>query len=401
MKKARSTSELIRLWGSLWEAWEISRDPTGPVPHLLQSERTRGASTKERILALPARLVVAAPLWVDSTDPEVISASIELELEVRGLLPRKKQVDAICSRTLEINGRTLVLGAIFPAETPEPPIRKNFTHFEASPLLIAAVTDGVTLWREESDLVAAFTRGPQVVFWATMDWPANSQEVRGWLNILILHLTATGILDWPPQRVHLDMTLENEALTDLIPRVPQTTSLLLPTLNFANCQWKPETTRQREHLALSSLKIRQIASAAVGIYLMLAVAIGGYLGWLGWKTRELENQIKNLEDATAEFYPTLRDWRFIGPGAETAYFPIEILHRLVGNLPPTGIRLTLYDLSAGRVTIEGEATSASLAAQFFTSVSHDADLQVMNWQMPTPLLLPSNAARFQLSGVVP
>lgn len=392
--------ELIRLWGTTWEAWELSPG-RNPQPRLLGPAAGRKASAKIRILALPARLVIAAPLWVESTDEEVIRTSSELEVEVRGLLPRKKSADAVISRRLDAHGKTLVVGAIFPVGTPKPYSEELFSNYEASPFLIDAVEDGVALWREGNDLVAVFTRGRRVVSWATLDWPARSAEITAWLEMVLLQLTATGILETRPRRVVLDSTLEDGNLTSLLPDVPQETTDFSPSFAHADFRWKPEQARQREDKADATRKIRRVALALAALYLIFALAAGIHLGWLHWKSRQIQHRIAELETATAEFQPAVREWRQIGPGAETDYFPIEILHRVVRNMPASGIRLTIYDLVGGHVTIEGEATSASLASQFFTAVSHDQDLQVMNWQMPTPALLPSSAARFQLTGQIP
>jgi len=392
--------ELIRLWGATWEAWELSRGPN-PQSRLLGPAAGRNASAKIRILALPTRLVIAAPLWVDSTGPEVIRTSIELELEVRGLLPRKKSADAVMSRSLEADGKTLVIGAIFPVEPPKPYHEEIFANYEASPFLIDPVEDGVALWREGNDLVAVFARGMRVVSWATMDWPARSDEVTAWLEMVLLQLTATRVLESRPRRVVIDASLGDGNLASLLADVPQETNDFSPSFTQADFRWKPELARQREDKADATRKIRRVALALAALYLIFALAAGLHLGWLQWKSRQVRDRITTLESATAEFQPTVREWRHIGPGAETDYFPIEILHRVVRNMPPSGIRLTIYDLASGHVTIEGEAASASLASQFFTAVSHDEDLQVMNWQMPTPTLLPSSAARFQLSGLIP
>ena len=61
----------------------------------------------------------------------------------------------------------------------------------------------------------------------------------------------------------------------------------------------------------------------------------------------------------------------------------------------------LYDVTDGRVTVQGEAASASQATQFFAALSAVPALQPLQWQMPTPTLLPNNAAQFQLTGNIP
>ncbi len=400
--KQSPASVLIRLREE-WEAWKLpgEGEVLGQPPRLLGAAADHLSSAKNRILALPARLVMAAPIWVNSTDPEVVQTSIALELEVRGWLPRKKTTDAVCSRKIEAGGKTLVVAAIFPAEAPAPYSGTDFARYEASPFLVEPGENGVALWREGDDLVAVFSRGTAVVYWATLDWPASPAQIRIWLEMLSLQLIATKILETAPRRIVLDPALGDLDLTGHFPGAPRENASFPPTLKNADFAWKPETTREIERKADSTRKTRQIALALAAVYLVFALAAGLHLGWLAWKSRLLQNQIAALEAATSEFQPVVREWRFIGPGAESANFPLEILHHVVRNLPASGIRLTIYDTTDGRVTIEGEAVSATLASQFFSAMTNDGDLQRMNWQMPTPALLPNNAARFQLTGALP
>jgi len=396
--KQSPVCELIRLRGE-WEAWELPEESEAQPPRLLGAAADRVSSAKDRIFAVPARLVMAAPIWVNSTDAEVVKTSIALELEVRGWLPSKKSTDAVCSRQIEAAGKTLVIAAIFPAETPAPFTKEGFARYVASPFLAEPVEDGVALWREGDDVVAVFSRGRQVVYWATRDWPSEPQQVRNWLEILVLHLTASKVLENRPRKVVVDEALEN--MTGLIPAASQDTSTFTPVLTNAGFAWKPESARETERKADSTRKTRQVVLALAAVYLVFALAAGLHLGWLAVKSRLLKNQITQLEAATSEFQPVVREWRLIGPGAEIDYFPLEILHHIVRTMPPNGICLTIYDTAEGRITIEGEAVSASQASQFFAAVTKDEDLQRMNWQMPTPALLPNSTARFQLTGILP
>ncbi len=77
---------------------------------------------------------------------------------------------------------------------------------------------------------------------------------------------------------------------------------------------------------------------------------------------------------------------------------MEILRQVVESLPPQGIRLTIFDVAPERITVEGEAISASHATKYFETVSQQAGMADIDWQMPPPALLPNNTARFQIVG---
>lgn len=398
--KQKPGTTLLRLWGESWELWELpqtsSLEPSylGPAPE-------RPSTGKDCILSVPARWVVAAPIWVDSQDPEIIQNSIELEMEVRGLLPKRKFTDVVCFRKLVEGNKSLVICAIFPPEVPARYSDQPFTRYEASPLLVDPVEDGLTLWREGEDIVAVFTRNREVVYWSTTDWPAESKQLSLWLKNLILHLLATRVLSKWPSRVAIDSNLKAYGFKNLIPLISEEAIHLKPSLKSADFKWKPEDARETERKRVSTRKTRRIILSVAAAYLLVVSLAGLDLSWLHFKSQQLQTRIGQLEMQTGKFQPSIREWRIVGPGAETAYYPIEILHRVVKNMPASGIRLTIYDTTDGRVSIEGEAESVSQASQFLASLSQDKDLQQMNWEMPTPALLPNNAARFQLTGVAP
>lgn len=398
--KTRPDSQLVRLWGDNWEIWQLPHGVSA-LPVLAQSSSPKPTGKADRVLAIPARLCVAAPLWVDSVDPDVITVSIELELEMRGLLPRRKATDALFSSILQADGKTLVNAVVFPIEVPQPGGQTAFTHYEASPLLISPAQDAVMLWREGDDLVALFTRETTPVYWITTDWPDDSTRIRHWVEIVWLHLHATNVLLSRPHRLVIDQSLKDEGLSGLLADVPCEFSSFLPSVETAACKWKPDHAREAELRQIASRNTRKTALALALVYGAIILGALSYLGWLQFKSSRLQNQISHLEAQAGEFQPTVREWRHIGPGADADYFLLETLHHVVGNMPARGLRLTTYDVTGGRIAIEGEAESVSVASQFFTVVSKDESLQAMNWEMPTPSLLPSNAARFQLTGVIP
>jgi len=396
--KARAARELVRWHGDDWEPWAFSPVPGGLPRRMAAKENS---STKERILAVPARHVVALPLWVDSTDAQFVRESLDLELEVRGLLGRKKPEEVVSTRMLVVKDRTLVICAIFPTEAPEPPSGALFQSYDASPFLIAPEPNAVTLWREGPDLVALFTRERQPVYWATLDWPAGHGPIAGWLQLLITQLVSTGLLAAAPEKLVLDEGLRLENLGGLLPGAIEKFSALPPSLEGARFSWKPEGVRSREQKAAASEKMRGGLLALAGAYVLIAVLAVVYLVWLGLHAGQLRHDIAQLEAQTDAFQPTVREWQMVGPGAEADFFPLEILYRVVQHLPDKGVRLTIYEANAGRITIEGDAASAMLASQFYRALSEDRNLFALNWQMPTPALLPNNAAHFQLTGVTP
>lgn len=391
--KRKPTARLIRLQASGWHAWHAL--PAGSFVSSAPLDPATFGSPSPDILAVPARHVVAVPVWVESEDPAVVKTSLELELEMRGFPPRQAVVPASFASA----GRTLVTCAVFPQELPEPWANRFFGRYEASPFLRGLPEDAVALWLEGEDVVAVFTRGDQPVHWATIDRTESRATIGRWLERLELPLLAAGILERPPHRIVVDANLPGDE--PFLTGVPVEQAELPASLKNARFIWKPESARIAEQQTAARRKIRRAILALAALYLVGALGAGVHLGWLAWKAASLRKQIAALETATAEFQPVMREWRTVGPGAEPGFFPLEILHLLALNLPPRGVRLTTFDFGGNKIFVEGEATSAGLAAEFYSALSRDEALREIRWKMPSPSLQPNNAARFQLSGVLP
>ncbi len=95
--KAKAARELVRLHGDDWESWAFSPAPGG-LPR--RTAANESSSTMERVLAVPARHVVALPLWVViGKDGKVVHYRTGLyQVDVnRGL----KELDAVVAEALK------------------------------------------------------------------------------------------------------------------------------------------------------------------------------------------------------------------------------------------------------------------------------------------------------------
>jgi hypothetical protein len=381
---------MTRLWRDSWEVWELSQDHS-TEPRLLPANVSPAVSA---VLSVPARSVVAVPLWIDSVDPAVISESVDLELEVRGVLTRKNAADAIRLHEIQREGRTLVICAVFATEIPLS--GQSFDRYEPSPLLVHIPTDGITLWREGQDLVAAFSAEGHVVYWATTDADCDASALHHWLSGVTSYLQALQVIPSHSQPIIADEDSVSRFAADSV-----TAQALPPILPAKSSGWVPDDVRERLFQQTRRQKWLRFAALALVPYLLILLSVALYFGWLAFRANNLRHQLASLEQEASLFHSTSRDWRLIRAAVDSDYYPVEILYGLVQNMPPDGLRLTLYDVTDGIVTLQGEAVSASQASDFFSSVSAVPALQPLRWQMPTPALLPNNAAQFQLTGNIP
>jgi len=404
MKRAKIASQrVVRPISAQWEVWDLpeggeqppTNGSTHPVPPVALDESD--------LLAIPARLVVSAALWVPTVEAAELDESVRLELELSGLPAPKAVSSSITLRTVvEENGRTLVACSLFPTDLSDALAGLRFRRFEASPHLLKLPENAATIWREGDDLVLCFTRGAAVVVWETIHADASDLEIALWLRLTTTQLQAEGVIPrW------LEWHDPNEVLANREIPVPQggkwvTTrgEIVNPKLPGQLATWQPPSTLQVIDQSRKKQKIRQFVYVSLGAYLALIVFAIGYIGFMKIQASIMESESDQLAATVETFAPVSEAWQLVSSTVETEQFPLEILLQLVTNMPESGIRLTALTMNDNEVLVEGEAASATLASNFFDSIERDDDFQYVAWEMPPPSLLPNSTARFQMRGTI-
>jgi hypothetical protein len=134
------------------------------------------------------------------------------------------------------------------------------------------------------------------------------------------------------------------------------------------------------------------------LYLVLIALLVLQLGYLKFRVRQLESQIKQDTERTAFVRASATQWKMLEPALDPHFYPIEILRALFESLPSPDVRITSYNQSARQLSIEGEANTAALAYQFFEKVKKNPDLQRLIFDMQAPRILPNDHAQFRLEG---
>jgi hypothetical protein len=91
-------------------------------------------------------------------------------------------------------------------------------------------------------------------------------------------------------------------------------------------------------------------------------------------------------------------WKALSPAIDPRYYPIEVLLHLFESLPSEDVQITAFNQSARQVSVDGEAKNATLAYQFADKVKKHPDLQMFQFDMAAPRILPNEHAQFRLEG---
>jgi hypothetical protein len=385
---------VIRPFDDGWQRWEFTGGAARPV-------EDDGGEVR-RILAVPARQALAVPLWIDGADGALAPETVKLELEVRGLLPRVQGMDGVSLHLLPQEGRTLAVAAVFPPELPAdlPPADA----FEVSARLLALPANAVTLWREGDDVVAAFTRGDDVVYWGTIDRSAGADEMRVWLGLLALHLRGEAVIDASPRVVSWVEGLPAgrvapagcEAVAETGDIVPGR-----PSMARAKLDWKPMGARLAEQQRVQRDRVRRIALGVAAAYIVFAAGLVLYFGGLRWQSMNLTSEARALTAEVGKFQPIARDWPAIAPTVTPDIYPLEILRGAVEGMPQKGVRLILFKIEDGQVTVNGEADTFQIATDYYNTLSASKAFAGFNLQADTPQMKANNFASFNITGTLP
>ena len=137
------------------------------------------------------------------------------------------------------------------------------------------------------------------------------------------------------------------------------------------------------------------AGAAYGALFLLILI---YLGYLHFRIGRLDRLIGRDAPKTEFVRAADANWKSLGPALDTRYYPVEILLHLFESLPSPAVHITTYNQSARQLSVDGEADTAALAYQFADKVKKNPQLQVFQFTMADPRILPNGHAQFRLEG---
>lgn len=395
--KGRVFSSIFRSWGGQWQLWSRRSKSTSWQLNREADLLTLGIPS-DALCAVPARQAVAHPFYVATTEKETAKSMALLEVEMLGLVFGERLQKDVSLRLLHVEeGRTLVLAVIYPPEW-VPSVDSMGSAFEASPCLAVLGDDALHLWREEDDLVAAVVWRSDLVYWETIPWTLDEDEVHAWLRCVLRQLRedlgldgALALREWvaifretPPEFSRSQTLNDDDRRHGPVPDVRNVGSWLPDSL-------KSVLARRRQRAAL--LKF------AAGLVVFLTVTtVGGFLAFSSLEARisAADAEIEALEVETAPIRRSADRWRQIEAAVDERFYPLEVLRVVVGGLPPGDVRLTIFEMSPEKILIEGEAAKLSAASAYFDRLQQESpDLL---WEMPSPSLQSDNRARFIISG---
>jgi len=160
----------------------------------------------------------------------------------------------------------------------------------------------------------------------------------------------------------------------------------------------PESWRRRRTQLTKQAEWRKRLVWTGGAYAALLFLLLAYLGFMRFAIGRLDRRIVRDAPQTEFVRATEENWKALAPAIDSRYYPVEILQHVFESLPSTDVRITTYNQSARQISVEGEANTAALAYKFIENVKKNSGLQIFQFSMVAPRILPNDHAQFRLEG---
>ena len=160
----------------------------------------------------------------------------------------------------------------------------------------------------------------------------------------------------------------------------------------------PESWRRRRAQLTKQAEWRKRLVWTGGGYAALLFLLLAYLGFMRFAIGRLDRRLAKDAPKTEFVRATEGNWKALAPAIDSRYYPVEILQHLFESLPSTDVHITTYNQSARQISVEGEAKTAALAYKFIENVKKNSGLQIFQFNMAAPRILPNDHAQFRLEG---
>jgi hypothetical protein len=358
------------------------------------------------ILGLPVTAVLAQRFHLPTIDPAEFPEMVRIQIEKA--LPFSADEVTTDFEVIEQNENGSVVSAIAVrneqlAQLAAPLLERGYIPRQvtvyASQRATTHAPEGraLLIYPEGEQLVSAVTENGKVSLARTMEGiePAQLQSD---LPQLTLSAELQGISGVFPN-VFLDETcfeLSDTVENILISR-PELVGVETPPASV-KLNLLPQSWRDRRAQLERRGEWRKRLMWAGGAYVAIFFLVLLFLGYTRFKVGRLDRLI--AQDAPKiEFVRGAEStWKSLAPALDARYYPVEILLHLYESLPSPDVRITAYNQSARQISVDGEANTAALAYQFADKVKKSSQLQIFQFNMSDPRILPNGHAQFRLEG---
>ncbi len=358
------------------------------------------------VLGLPIAAVLAQRFRLPTVDPAEFPEMVRIQIEKA--LPFSPDEVTTDFELIEQNETESIISAVAVrnaqlAEIAAPLLeggyipRQGTVYAAQRASTYAPEGNALFIYPEGEGLVSAVTENGKVSLARTLDGAAPEQ-LRMELPQLALSAELQGISASFPN-VLLDETCYElrDTVQGILASQTELVGIETPPASV-KLNLLPESWRQRRSQLARRGEWRRRLLWAGGAYAGLLFLGLAFLAFIDFEIGSLDRRIARDAPQTAFVRAAEANWKALAPAIDSRYYPVEILLHLFESLPSPDVRITTYSQSARQISVDGESSSAALAYQFIDKVKKNRELQVFQFEMAAPRILPNNHAQFRLEG---
>ena len=358
------------------------------------------------VLSLPISAVLAQRFRLPTIDPAEFPEMVRLQIEKA--LPFSPEDVTTDFELIEQNETESVISAVAVrneslAEIAAPLLDKGFIPRQVT--VYAAQRAGthapegraLFIYPEGETFVSAVTENGKVSLTRTLDGVAPEQ-LKMELPQLALSAELQGIATSFPNILLDESCYElRDTVQGILASPTELVGIEAPPASV-KLNLLPESWRARRSQLVRQGEWRKRLIWAGGAYVALFFLFLVYFAYSRFAIGRLDRLIARDAPETEFVRAAETNWKALAPAIDSRYYPVEILLHLFESLPSPDVRITTYNQSARQISVDGEANTAALAYQFAEKVKKNPGLNVFQFNMADPRILPNNHAQFRLEG---
>jgi len=394
------TKKILLPGTDAWELWSKGSAGWEEVPD------ADGRAGSDVLVAIDARSIATAPLWINSTDPEIQKGVVAGELAELGIVAEGGRSANINQVAIDSN-RALIVVTVLENSSRLPEVDGVPAGFAPFSSLLELPADAISVWRELGRLVVAFTRGRSVVYNQVLSGGEIDSDIAGEIACIAQSLQGNAVtkgiekivVSGEPAGSSSPEFLQTALGLPLqqVPRFPLSAN---PSALGASSPLAPVVVVERHAARRRRSRGIVLGIAALAIYGLLCLLAWLNLGRLDRANESLRESVAADADEVESIRQAMDSWDALEPAINPDNYPVETFHRLTALLPRKGLRLTLFHLQdfGQKLTVVGESESTNIAISLRDDLANRTQLSHFDWQIRAPTTLPDGRARFVAVG---
>jgi hypothetical protein len=390
-----------------WELWDAGPTATTLREQFLVDEgRNSADATAGKIWALPMSTAYAVPLWIPSTEPDVIQGAVDIQLEKLNLRPENQGGQLLTTEKIDTTpeGQTLVLSSVLHEKSlPQLP-RAIPEQCELSAALYDLPEDALVIWKELGKLVVVVTRGDKIAHFQTLTSSQLTANTVHEIDLMLMQIEAQQI-PGEIQRVILWTEAVDPGADQLLGQ-----TLRLPVQHSARPKPErpplasgllPPAIAQARLDARRRARLRKIIMLVSGLYLAALAGLVFYCLKEVKTASDLAKQKKALDQETGWVEGAQSQWKMLLDVSHADRFALNRFYEVVKNLNENSkVRLTKFVYEPTKLIISGEAQDTTKAITYQNALARDTALSDYAWDKNPPQGQRNGTCTFQITGTL-